>query len=23
MGQFSRFSSPRQLMSYAGLVPKE
>ncbi|WP_025693364.1 IS110 family RNA-guided transposase [Paenibacillus zanthoxyli] len=23
IGQFSRFSSPRQLMSYAGLVPKE
>ncbi|MEE6452634.1 IS110 family transposase [Gottfriedia acidiceleris] len=23
VGQFSRFSNPRQLMSYAGLVPKE
>lgn len=23
IGQFSRFSNPRQLMSYAGLVPKE
>jgi transposase len=23
IGEFSRFSSPRQLMSYAGLVPKE
>jgi transposase len=23
VGQFSRFTSPRQLMSYAGLVPKE
>ncbi|WP_412679743.1 transposase [Brevibacillus choshinensis] len=23
IGQFSRFSSPRQLMSYVGLVPKE
>jgi transposase len=23
IGQFSRFTSPRQLMSYAGLVPKE
>jgi transposase len=23
IGQFSRFASPRQLMSYAGLVPKE
>ncbi|WP_088012305.1 transposase [Gottfriedia acidiceleris] len=23
ISQFSRFSNPRQLMSYAGLVPKE
>lgn len=23
IGQFSRFENPRQLMSYAGLVPKE
>ncbi|MGM0886938.1 MAG: transposase [Bacillota bacterium] len=23
IGQFSRFSNPRQLMSYAGLAPKE